>query len=121
MEGVIKGITTWASKPSSEADLATPWAWLPAETQITPFFLSSGLKLENGVVSPPDFEREDVLKVFPLHVDVVLKFFGSFFCQIERRSFRHPINFGAKYFPENFFGKKIHERKFERLSFFRRT
>ena len=33
---VVVGITTTAATPRCRADMATPWAWLPADAQITP-------------------------------------------------------------------------------------
>ena len=34
--GVVVGMTITARQPSLAADSATPWAWLPAEAQMTP-------------------------------------------------------------------------------------
>ena len=34
--GVVTGITITARQPRRFADSATPWAWLPADAQITP-------------------------------------------------------------------------------------
>jgi hypothetical protein len=36
MGGVVTGMTIVAFMPRRCADSATPWAWLPAEAQITP-------------------------------------------------------------------------------------
>ena len=42
MSGVVVGITMTARTPIFCADSASPWAWLPAEAQITPRASSSG-------------------------------------------------------------------------------
>jgi hypothetical protein len=42
--GVVVGITITARMPSFCADSATPWAWLPAEAQITPCFSCAGVR-----------------------------------------------------------------------------
>ena len=39
--GVVVGITITARQPIFAAESATPWAWLPAEAQITPRFASA--------------------------------------------------------------------------------
>jgi len=36
MAGVASGMTITALAPSTRADRATPWAWLPAEQATTP-------------------------------------------------------------------------------------
>jgi hypothetical protein len=42
--GVVVGMTITARVPSRLADSATPWAWLPAEAQITPRLSTAGLR-----------------------------------------------------------------------------
>ena len=37
IDGVVFGMTITARSPRLLAARATPWAWLPAELQITPF------------------------------------------------------------------------------------
>ena len=37
IDGVVFGMTMTARSPRLRAASATPWAWLPAELQITPF------------------------------------------------------------------------------------
>ena len=45
MPGVEVGMTMTARQPTLLADRATPWAWLPAEAQITPRFSFSADRL----------------------------------------------------------------------------
>ena len=68
MAGVVWGITIIALTFSLAAASATPWAWLPAEAQMTP---RSSRPRSTGhlVVGAADLEREDRLKIFPLQVD----------------------------------------------------
>ena len=42
-KGVVVGMTMTARQPSLWALSATPWAWLPADAQITPLARCSGL------------------------------------------------------------------------------
>ena len=42
---VVVGMAMTAWQPSRFAASATPWAWLPAEAQITPFFSWSAERL----------------------------------------------------------------------------
>src|SRR5262245_53878970 len=50
-------MTTSASTPSSAAAYATAWAWLPAETAITPACFSSGVKVLRRLRAPRDLNE----------------------------------------------------------------
>jgi hypothetical protein len=70
---VVTGITITARTPSLCALSATPWAWLPAEAQITPRFELLRRQVRHLVVGAAQLEAEHGLLVFALEQHLVVQ------------------------------------------------
>jgi hypothetical protein len=71
--GVVVGITITARQPSLWALSATPWAWLPAEAQITPFCQLLGREVRHLVVGAAQLEAAHRLLVLALEQHLVVQ------------------------------------------------
>jgi hypothetical protein len=94
--GVVVGITITARVPSLLALKATPWAWLPADAQITPFLQLFRAQVRHLVVCAAQLEAANGLMVFALEQHGVVQAFASGFGGLQRGFTGHIVDTGRQ-------------------------